>query len=406
MRTPNSPLTFSVNLSLSPILLALLAALSGCGGGSSAPAEPVSTIAVIGDVPYGTSPTDQSQTVAHPAFITAINADQDTSLVLHVGDIHSGKQYCTDAYNTTVFNQWKAFRAPLVYTPGDNEWADCHKIKEGGGTYNAATGRIDYGVDANGNLLDYAGGDPVANLQLVRSTFFANPGKTLGASMSVHSQAQEFDAAHPLDSSYVENVWFEKSRVLFVTINVPGGSNNDTDPWYGAPSMSPVQAQEVANRTAADLRWLDVAFKQAQSNGDLGVVIQLQADMWDLDGALPAHIAAYKPLIERIATLTKAFGKPVLLLNGDSHTYRSDNPLLAGAACVIEGTAGAAPVACSSDPYLNQPGGYNVANFHRIVVHGSTTPLEWLKLSINPAANAANGAEAFGPFAWKRIQPK
>jgi hypothetical protein len=272
-------------------------------------------------------------------------------------------------------------------------------------------------VDASGNRVDHAGGDPVANLELVRSIFFANPGKAFGGSMSVHSQAQEFDAAHPADGKYVENVWWEKSRVLFVTLNIPGGSNNDKDPWYGAPSMSQAQVEEVANRTAADLRWLDAAFRQANSAGDIALVIQVQADMWDLDGNVAGHVAEYKPFVDRIASLTQTFGKPVLLFNGDSHAYRSDNPLVLGAPCVIEPTSGATAVACTSnnmpagsnnpgDPYLNQPNGYNVPNFHRVVVHGSTTPLEWLKLTIDANANVAAGANAFGPFSWQRIQPK
>ena len=52
-------------------------------------------------------------------------------LVVHVGDIHSGKQFCTQAYDQTVFNLWTAYVDPLVYTPGDNEWADCHKAGRG-----------------------------------------------------------------------------------------------------------------------------------------------------------------------------------------------------------------------------------------------------------------------------------
>jgi hypothetical protein len=398
-----------------PATLMLATLISGCGGNNTAvpvaPAEPVvpvSSFAVIGDMPYGTTPTDDSQFLANPAFINAINSDTDVSVVLHVGDIHSGKQYCTSAYNQSVANQWKAFKSPVVYTPGDNEWTDCHKAKEGGGTYNAVTGQIDYKVDSSGAWIDYAGGDPLANLQLVRSIFFAAPGKAFGGSLSVHSQALEFDVAHPTDSAYVENVWFEKSKTLIVTLNTPGGSNDDTDPWYGAPKMSPNQAQEVANRQAANLRWLDTAFKQAASSAAIAVVIQLQADMWDMDGNAASHIAEYKPLIDRIATHAKAFAKPVLLLNGDSHIYRSDNPLVAGANCVVEPTSGAAATACgtAADPYLNQPGGYNVPNFHRVVTHGSTSPLEWLKLTIDPKANAANGPDAFGPFSWKRIQAK
>jgi hypothetical protein len=47
-----------------------------------------------------------------------------------------------------------------------------------------------------------------------------------------------------------------------------------------------------------------------------------------------------------------------------------------------------------------------VPNFHQVVVHGSTLPLEWLKLTVDPNANHPNGPSAFGPFSWEReIQP-
>ena len=385
------------------MMLAASAFVAGCGGSDD---EPKFTAAVIGDMPYGTSPTDTAQFAASSAFIKAINNDADVSLVMHAGDIHSGSQYCTQDYDVSVFNLWKDFQDPLVYTPGDNEWTDCHKAKEGGGTYNATTGAIDYKLDASGKQIDYAGGDPVDNLALVRSIFFAAPGKALGGgSMTVHTQAQEFDQANPSDKQYAENVWWEKSRVMFVTLNLPGGSNIDTDPWYGAPSMNAKQAQEVADRTAADLRWLDTAFKRANDASDSAVVIMLQADMWDLDGKTASHIAQYKQFIDRIAANTKTFGKPVLLINGDSHVYRSDNPLKAGSPCVMETGQGVQTAACTDDAYANQPNGYDVANFHRIVVHGSTSPLEWLKLAVDPSANAANGASAFGPFSWTRVQP-
>jgi hypothetical protein len=391
---------------IAPIVCSAALAISGCGGsGSSAPAK--SSLAVIGDVPYGATATDTSQTTALPAFLKALDSDADVSLVLHVGDIHSGSQYCTQAYNLTVATDWKALTHPLVYTPGDNEWTDCHKAKEGGGTYNATTGKIDYKVDGSGNLINYAGGDPLANLDLVRSIFFAKPGKTLGAAMDVHSQALEYDAAFPTDSAYAENVWFKKSNVLFVTANIPGGSNNDTDPWYGAPAMSPAQSQEVANRSAANKRWLDVAFARAVADNAMAVVIQVQADMWDLDGKAASHLAQYKQFVDLIAARAKAFGKPVLLINGDSHIYRSDNPLVSAAGCLAEPSAGQPAVACSDDVYANQPGGYNVPNFHRLVVHGSTLPLEWLKLTIDPGydSTAAAGPTRFGPFSWQRMQP-
>jgi hypothetical protein len=420
------------------VCLAALA-VSGCGG-SGSNSNSVSnkfTVAVIGDMPYGASPSDTVEFKANPAFITAINNDQDVSLVLHAGDIHSGKEYCTQAYDSSIFSQWSAFKAPLVYTPGDNEWADCHKKKEGGGAYNATTGGIDYVLDASSNWVNYAGGDPLANLDLVRSIFFSSPGKTLGGSMAVHSQSLEFDAANPTDSAYTENVWFEKSGVMFVTLNIPGGANNGTDPWYGAPSMSPVQKQAVINFTGAAMRWLDAAFTKAKANGDSAIVIMEQADMWDLDGLTMTdqHLTEYKQYVDKIATLTTAYTKPVLLINGDSHIYRSDNPLSLGALCRVEvpsavGTRKTTTTTCAdsvatgalvgltnAEPYnIVQVKGdpayaptYNVSNFHRLVVHGnatvSGTDKEYVKLTVEPGANATASESAFGPFSWTRVQP-
>ncbi|MGW0629155.1 hypothetical protein [Streptomyces sp. NPDC002758] len=42
-------------------------------------------------------------------------------------------------------------------------------------------------------------------------------------------------------------------------------------------------------------------------------------------------------------------------------------------------------------------------NFHRVVVHGSTFPLEWLKLTIDTKANHPASADAFGPFSRQRM---
>jgi hypothetical protein len=414
-------------------LLALM--LFGFGGTG---AHPSFNVAVIGDSPYGIAYGDTAQYKSHPAFISALNADKTLSLALHVGDIHSGKEFCTESYNLGVFTQWKSFKMPLIYVPGDNEWADCHKTKQGGGAYNSTTAAIDYVTTAGGS---YAKGDPLANLTLVRSLFFPAPGQSLGINkIKVHSQALEYETAFPADAQFVENVWFEKNGVLFMTINVPGGSNNNNDIWYGTPTMSNAQAHEVSIRTAANLRWLDRAFAQAEANKDIAVVIQIQADMWDQDGATTgkAHLTHYKPFIDKIAAKTLAFAKPVLLINGDSHNYRSDNPLAPKATCLVEapetGVVGAAlvparaAVACndpavasvastyhadvhgtgnaSTDPYDNHPGGYNVPNFHRIVTHTNpANPMEYLKLTVNPSAKAANGSNAFGPFSWSRVTP-
>lgn len=342
------------------------------------------TLAIYGDAPYGTTPADTAEFLATPAFIAAVNADPAVSLVVHVGDIHSGKQYCTEGYDRSIYDLWKGFTDPLVYTPGDNEWTDCHKVAEGGGAYNGTTGNIDFVLGADGQPVDHAGGDPVANLALVRSIFFPQPGATLGGRKRVLSQASCASSARPSDRKFVENVMWKDSSVLFVTINLPGGSNNDNDVWYGAPAASVAQTNEVAERTAADLAWLDRAFTVASHGKVAGMVIVAQADMWDPEKGA-AHQTAYEPFLQHIASHALAFEKPVLMLNGDSHVYQSSNPLAAG------------------DPASAIHPGYDVPNFHRIVVHGSTVPLEYLRLTVNPKANAPHGSDAFGPFAWTRV---
>src|SRR5262249_13388724 len=146
------------------------------------------------------------------------------------------------------------------------------------------------------------------------------------------------------DAQYVENVMWEQSKTLFVTLNIPGGSNNDTDTWNGVAKDDAAEAAERAARTGADVRWLNAAFAKAEADNAHSVVIIAQADMWDTADALgPAHQTNYEPIIRAMADDTTAYGKPVLYFNGDSHIYRSDNPLQKGSTCYTEATASCLP---------------------------------------------------------------
>jgi hypothetical protein len=342
---------------------------------------------VYGDAPYGTSNADTAEFDATPAFIDAINHDPKVDLVAHVGDIHSGSQRCTFAYDQSIAQLWTAYKDPLIYTPGDNEWSDCQKTKELGGLPPSAS---------------YANADPVANLALVRQLFFPDPGSTLGGrNKQVVSQAQ---IGSGTDANYVENVMWEQSKTLFFTLNLPGGSNDDADIWFGAASPTQAQLDERAQRDQADLDWINAAFDQAEADRVGSVVILTQADMWDTTDT-PAHQSNYTQFISAIAQRTLSFGAPVLLINGDSHLYRSDNPLEAGAPCVAEATPHTTAIACAKDAW-NQHPGFDVANFHRIVVHGSTpVPLEYLRLTDDPRASNPTTDSSFGPFSWERVVP-
>jgi Calcineurin-like phosphoesterase len=309
------------------------------------------TLAVFGDWPYGNIINGA------PAFIAQVNADPDVDLVVHVGDIHSGSQPCGDAYNQSIFNFFQTFADPFVYTPGDNEWTDCQKTKE------------------------FSSGAPLDELAKLRTLFFANPGKTLGGVQKpLLSQATAFDPAHPEDAAYVENVIWEQANVLFVTLNIPG-SNDDHLPWAPPFSNPAGQADEIAKRDAANSRWLTKAFSQATSHGTAGIFIGWQADMWDPAQFAPGGdgLSAYDPYVQQLATLAVAYGKPILLFNGDSHLFMTDQPL-------------ADPTSATG---VMHPVSFPVPNLSRITVDGSTNFHDWVKLLVDPTSPAV--------FSWTRV---
>src|SRR4051812_273148 len=82
--------------------VAAMAATSPDRNAKFSPDRGVLTLAVYGDAPYGTTPTDNAEFLAMPVFINSINADPQVSLVAHVGDIHAGKQYCTQSYDESI----------------------------------------------------------------------------------------------------------------------------------------------------------------------------------------------------------------------------------------------------------------------------------------------------------------
>lgn len=191
-------------------------------------------IAVFGDWPYSQNLLDNA-----PRLLNSINSDREVSMVIHVGDIHSGKMGCTSAgilppipaanrgWNRRIYALFQQFKTPMVYTPGDNEKTNCHKAKE------------------------LASGDPLKELTAVRSLFFARPSWALGLNeRKVSSQAQYYDHAHPPYLNYLENMMWEDDDVVFVTVNMPGGSNDDASPWTEGFENPTAPAQEASRQPA------------------------------------------------------------------------------------------------------------------------------------------------------------
>ena len=299
-------------------------------------------LALIGDTPYGAA-----QIADFPAFIASIGAAASVREIVHLGDIKNGSSRCDTSYFQFVLDNFNASAVPIVYTPGDNEWTDCHRANNG--AY-----------------------DPLERLATIRSMFFPTPGLSLGAT----PRQVESQSSYPGYETFPENQLWVEAGAVFAAVHVVG-SNNSLSAWYtddttGTKLDDPArrEAEEKA-RNAANLTWLEHAFAVAAEQNAAGVVLLMQADMWD---GSPSN--GFDATVQKIASLSLAFGKPVLLVEGDSHVFKSDNPLAAGD-----------PVHGVSTP---------VPNLTRIVVQGSTTaPLsEWLRLRVDP-----NQAQ---PFTWTR----
>lgn len=299
------------------------------------------SFAVIGDIPYGSD-----QITAFPGWIKQINA-ADPAFTVHLGDIKNGSSRCDDSYYRMIRSDFDTFQNPLVFSPGDNEWTDCHRANNG--SYN-----------------------PLERLAFERSVFFDTPGTTLGRNpMRVRSQAGD---------GFPENVNFRREGVSFGVVHVVG-SNDDLQPWTGIGNSAPTAEQVAEEKARMDdaITVVRRAFHHAGHGGKGTVAIMMQADMFDPSySPTPADISAFKPLAQALVDESSRFKGQVYLFNGDSHTYNVDRPLAAGSAWLERyGVTGSAD------------------NLQRVTVDGSSNNKDWLKVTVNH-----HGGDA---LTWERV---
>ena len=175
-------------------------------------------IAVIGDTPYGAAQIED-----FPNLLATIDADARISSVLHLGDIKNGSSRCDDSYFAQIAAGFSSLTIPMIFTPGDNEWTDCHRANNG--AY-----------------------DPLERLAALRSVFFPVPGLTLGGGFKQVLSQSEFAGFE----SFVENqIWFE-AGVAFGAVHVVG-SNDSKPAWYtddttGTKMDDPARREAEAGR--------------------------------------------------------------------------------------------------------------------------------------------------------------
>ena len=237
----------------------------------------------LGDMPYhGYGVTDD----IYERLIADVNA-LGTDFVIHVGDTKGGGEDCGDDRQKIEFDNMMKFDRAVFYTPGDNEWTDCHRKAAGG----------------------YA---PLERLLVVRKLFFAK-----AESLGRHPMKLVRQADWGTYPEMVENALWHHKGVTFATVHVVGSNNN-----FETRELSAVE--EYFRRDAANVAWIATAFTEAAANGSAAVVLAMQADMF---GGKPSRHDGFANTIAASSKGAESFGKPVLVVYGDTHRFVVNQPL-------------------------------------------------------------------------------
>lgn len=255
---------------------ALLAGPAAAGSGSGF------TFAAMGDTPYRMPQDDE----LFAQLIERING-MKPAFSIHVGDIKSGSSPCEDAAFLNVRRHFDNFDAPLFYTPGDNEWTDCHRKKAG----------------------EY---QPHERLERLRALFFATP-RSFGRAPRAY--LRQTDAGH--DPGLVENAFWTEQGIPFATVHVVGSANGRKR------EVGPKKLFRA--RDAANVAWIDRAFEQATASKAPALVIAIHANPGLGDGVRGDE--GFDATLDALVRGARGFAGPVLLIHGDTHTYRTDRPI-------------------------------------------------------------------------------
>ncbi len=231
------------------------------GGSRSIEANETIIFSVTGDIPYSNSEVTvfQEQVDEHNLF-------SPSELLFHVGDIKSGSESCSESRYRTVADILKSSDVPAYIVPGDNETTDCSSPSTGMTYWNR------YFLDLELNW---------------------------PCSPSTSRQ-----------SGRRENFAFVKKGILFVGINLVGGSNSSTIMQNDASWVSQQLQQQVANVRGA------VIVAQAGPGGNRSTF--------------------FTPFV----SAAKTFAKPILFIHGDGHSWIKDQPFSASNVTRVQVEAG------------------------------------------------------------------
>lgn len=241
--------------------------------------------AVFGDAPY------RSWEEGRYRRIRAEINQADLQWMLHVGDIFWYP--CSDENYERELADMNSIRHPVIYTPGDNDWTDCHELLPGG----------------------Y---DPLERLAKVRNVFFSQPRQSLGG-RAIPLETQGDD---PEFSEFVENARWRFGGFLFATIHMVGSSNA----MEGFEGRTEANDAESVRRNQAVLAWIEEAFAIATSENLHGVVLVQHAEIGFVEGS--PDLVGFEAYVDRLADMVKGFSGSVFMIHGDNHVFKYDHPLL------------------------------------------------------------------------------
>jgi hypothetical protein len=267
------------------------------------------SIGLWGDLPYDTAGSNVQTTIGVPNLIADMNA-QKLKFTVHDGDLKAGSYpVCDDTLYQRSLDFFGSLRAPAMFTPGDNDWADCDRPANGG--FNSRE-----------------------RLDRERAVFFATPFSLGQRKLRQEVQTEALCLGVAGLVPCVENRRWTVGNVVYVTLNVPGSCNNLCDT---APDPA-----EFAARNAANIKWMKQAFAHAKARRAAAVMVIAQANPgWDLSDPTRAPVRdpktlaeanpatdGYKDYLLALRDEVVAFRKPVAYVHGDSHYFRIDKPLL------------------------------------------------------------------------------
>ena len=266
---------------MSRLAAAWLAALLALAG--PAPAAERFAFAVVGDTPYFAL-----EEILFRNMMAGLDAEE-LAFIVHVGDFKGGSSPCSDALLEERKAWFAASRHALVYVPGDNDWLDCRRESAGGF-------------------------DPLERLDRLRGLLFAGD-TSLGRS----AIAVERQSADPRFPAFRENLRWRVGPYLFASLNLPGGNNNR--------GRGPEPSPEFRERMAANRAWLEQAFQRAREEKAAALFLFFHANPGWERGAGGGPQDGYREFRSRLAESARAFGRPVVAVHGDTHTFRVDRPL-------------------------------------------------------------------------------